>query len=216
MATSIASGTVTSFSSGVNTNNQGTVTVDETDEIMPVVDRNFTSANFSIGQEVTFTITTDDNGNSIASGVQVAPTGQNVTITTSSSNPITANMGDVYTIKGKGTVVSGNISINGGKVIVDQNAVIQPAAGAGITVSGGVMVARGSGQVTGTVININQGGSLKAVNGGSITNSNISINQGGRMIAGNANGPGTIAGTISITGVRGVRVAEDGTSSITG
>ena len=130
------------------------------------------------------------------------------TISSSSSNPITANVGDIYTITGASTVVSGAITINGGKVIVDQNAQISPPTPVNVTADG-IIVARGGGQVTGGVV-INTGGSMKVVKNGQVTGT-VGINQGGRMLVGNGDGPGTINGSISITGIRDITVNPNST-----
>ena len=77
------------------------------------------------------------------------------------------------------------------------------------------MVVKGGGQVTGNGgVVINSGGNLKVVGGGVVGNGSVIINGAGRMIVGNADGPGLVSGAISITGIRGIKVADN--SSITG
>jgi len=220
MATSMAgSGTVASIftSRGV----YGTINVDdETDDVLNVTDPTFTSPTYTVGEWVSFTINTDDNGVSTISGVSaLATTGPIPPITGNYTADIVALPGQVYTITGAGTIASGNLTINGGKVIVEKNAQVTPPTGSTIAVNGGIMVARGGGKITGNAIGINAGGSMKAVNGGSVTGNSIGVNNGGRMIAGNKNGAGTIAttpGTLTIQGIRALRVANDGTSAING
>lgn len=225
MATSMkGAGTVNSIAAPGTSVFQGTINVDdESDDVLNVFDTNFTSANFTLGEWVQFTINTDDNSNSSISGVSALATGKPIPpITSSTTADITANMGQVVRITGAGTIASGNITINGGKVVVDGGAQIGPLPGGAavsINVSGGIIVAKGGGSIVNGGIVINQGGSMKAVNGGSISGGGMGINQAGRIIAGNATGPGTISavsGTLSIQGVvRGINVAEDGRSSFT-
>jgi hypothetical protein len=191
----------------------GTVTVDETNEVLNFSDSNFpsTGLNDTTNTACTFDIVDDVNnpGQSIANNLKqlVAAAPQN--ITGPYTGNITANVGDVYTISTAKGVVNGNITINGGKVIVEQNAVINGS----VNVSGdGIIVAKGGGQIRGN-IGINTGGSLKVVNNGTIKG-NIGINQAGRMIVGNANGPGFITGTVDIQKIRKFDVSAG--STITG
>jgi hypothetical protein len=190
----------------------GQVQQDETGETFPFSGQDLTG--LSVNSIVSFTLNTDRDDNTTASMLTLLTMNPPQTIKDSVSENITAVLGDVITIT-KGATLSGSVTINGGKVIVDPNSSIS----GGVTVNGGIIVARG-GQVGGGMININNGGSIKAVGGGSISGNGIVINQGGRMIAGNSNGTGIIATatgtTISIQGIRRITVADDGTSAING
>ena len=199
----------------------GQVQLDETGEVMLFNDPNFPNTGLTASaptNSCTFTINQappiqGQPPQYLATTLAVAPPIRQQTISASSTADVSAIVGDVITILGKGTVVSGNITINGGKIIVDQNAQVSPSGGV-ITVGGdGIIVAKGGGQVRGGNININTGGSMKVVKGGNVTGG-ISINQGGRLIVGNADGTGSIDGTITIRSIRGFDITAG--SVITG
>jgi hypothetical protein len=188
----------------------GQVQQDETGDIFNFSDPNFPNTGLSVNSICSFTLSTSPKGTTIASSLAALTMNPPQVINTSVSENITAILGDVITIT-KGAVLTGNVTINGGKVIVDQSAQIQGSVN---VTADGIIVARGGGQVNGNSIGINSGGSMKVINGGSVTGNSIGINQGGRMIIGNSNGPGTITGPISITGIRDISVTPD--SSIIG
>jgi hypothetical protein len=138
-----------------------------------------------------------------AINIAVAPPLNFVPPITGPSGSITAGPNDVYTITGTGAVVTGNVVINGGRVIVDAGAQVNGPVN---VTADGIIVARGNGtQVTGNVT-INSGGSLKVVKTAVVTGT-IGINGGGRMIAGDTTGPGTITGLVDIAGIRKVDIS---------
>jgi hypothetical protein len=187
----------------------GQVQQDETGEIFTFSDRNFSNLGLKVNDPCTFDLFLSISGTYTAENLQpfVASPPQN--ITGPYTGDITANVGDVYTISSAAAVVTGNITINGGKVIVDQNAQVNGT----VNVSAdGIIIARGGGQVKGGVT-MSTGGSLKVVNKGKITG-NITMSQAGRMIVGNANGPGFITGTVDIQKIRRFDITAG--SSITG
>ncbi|HXD92308.1 MAG TPA: hypothetical protein VNX01_03805 [Bacteroidia bacterium] len=189
----------------------GQVQQDETGDIFQFTDPNFPNTGLALNAQCTFDIVTSpkDPTLSYATNLQPLVLSPPQSITGPYTGNITANVGDVYTISTAAAVVTGNVTINGGKVIVDQNAQINGS----INVSGdGIMVARGGGQVKGGVV-MSSGGSLKVVNKGKVTG-NISVSQAGRMIVGNANGPGFITGTVDIQKIRAFDITAG--SSITG
>jgi hypothetical protein len=189
----------------------GKLQQDETLDVFPFQDPNFLNTGLIIGSPCTFDLITDPNDPTAYIAVNLQPlvlaAPQN--ITGPYTGNITANVGDVYTISSAAAIVTGNVTINGGKVIVEQNAQLNGA----VNVSGdGIIVARGGGQVKGGVT-MSSGGSLKVVNKGKITGS-ITMSQAGRMIVGNDNGPGFIAGTVDIVKIRRFDITAG--SSITG
>jgi hypothetical protein len=189
----------------------GKVQQDETGDIFGFQDPNFPNTGLVAGNACTFDLITDPNDptSTIATNLQPLVLAPPQNITGPYTGNITANVGDVYTISTAAAVVTGNVTINGGKVIVDQNAQINGA----VNVSAdGIIVARGGGQVKGGVT-MSTGGSLKVVNKGKITG-NITMSQAGRMIVGNANGPGFITGTVDIQKIRAFDITAG--SSITG
>ncbi len=196
----------------------GQVQVDETGETLPFNDPNFPSSGLSAtapNNAALFAIDAaadQETAQYYATGLKQAPPVNKVSISSSSSANVTANVGDVITISGSGTIVSGDININGGKIIIDQ-AQVSPTSGVVNVTADGIIVARNGGQVTNGNININTGGSMKVVNNGQVTGT-VVISQAGRMIVGNANGPGIITGTIDIKGIRAIDIS--GGSVITG
>jgi hypothetical protein len=189
----------------------GKVKQDETGDVFAFQDPNFLNTGLVVGSPCTFDLIPDPNnpGLSIAQNLQLLVLAPPQNITGPYTGNITANVGDVYTISSAAAIVTGNVTINGGKVIVDQNAQINGV----VNVSAdGIIVARGGGQVKGGVT-MSTGGSLKVVNKGKITG-NITMSQAGRMIVGNENGPGFINGTVDIQRIRAFDITAG--SSITG
>jgi hypothetical protein len=198
----------------------GQVQVDETGETIAFNDANFPNTGLTAtapNNSCTFDIdlVPQTNRGSVAqyyaTNMQVAPPPRNQSITSAVTQDITALVGDIITISTAAAVVTGNITINGGKVIVDQDAQIT----GNVTVnSDGIFVARNKGKIMGS-IGINSGGSLKVVNKGKIVG-NIGISQGGRMIIGNQNGGGIVTGAISIASIRSVSITADSTINCPG
>ncbi len=117
---------------------------------------------------------------------------------------LVANAGDVITIKSAAAIITGSVTINGGQVNLNNNASITQ----GVTVNAnGVFVARTGGQVTGGVV-VQSGGSLKVVNGGKITGG-VVVQSGQRLQIGNKNGPGSISGSVDISGVNSFHMTSD-------
>lgn len=207
----MANGTVTSFNNNSTDPTiiyYGTVT-DLMGDIYNVTDPGFNNSNFSIGGTATFSITTvvDAEGNFTAFGVKPgAPAPPPTTITGPYTGDITANIGDVYTVTGKEAVVTGNLIINGGTIIVEQQAQVN---GTSHQISqGGVMFTRKGGNTNGN-ISINTGGCMKVVNNGTVRG-NIGINAAGKIMIGNQNGPGFITGTLDVQGgLRAMQVSPD-------
>jgi hypothetical protein len=189
----------------------GKVKQDETEDIFGFQDKNFPNTNLVAGNPCTFDLITDpnDSTSTIATNLQPLVVIPPKNITGPYTGNITANVGDVYTISTANGVVTGDITINGGKVIVEQNALINGAVNVN---ADGIIVARGGGQIKGGVI-MSTGGNLKVVNKGQIKG-NITMSQAGRMIVGNANGPGFITGTVDIQKIRRFDITAG--SSITG
>ncbi|HXU27052.1 MAG TPA: polymer-forming cytoskeletal protein [Bacteroidia bacterium] len=189
----------------------GQVQQDETGDIFDFSDQSFSGTNLQPNDHCTFVLGPNPHNPAgmLATNLQPLVPLPPQNITGPYTGNITANVGDVYTISSAAAVVTGNVTINGGKVIVEQNGQINGA----VDVSGdGIIVARGGGQVKGGVT-MSTGGSLKVVNKGKI-NGNITMSQAGRMIVGNANGPGFINGTIDIQKIRSFDVTAG--SIITG
>ncbi|MFI5140842.1 MAG: hypothetical protein ACHQII_00675 [Bacteroidia bacterium] len=189
----------------------GKVQQDETLDIFGFQDSNFPNTKLVVGSHCTFDLVPypADPTALIATNLQPLILAAPQNITGPYTGDITANVGDVYTISSAAAIVNGNVTINGGKVIVEQNAQLNGA----VNVSAdGIMVARGGGQVKGGVT-MSTGGSLKVVNKGKITG-NITMSQAGRMIVGNDNGPGFITGTVDIQKIRRFDITAG--SSITG
>lgn len=196
----------------------GQVQVDETGETLPFNDPNFPNTGLTATAPTnacTFDILEEPVSPTslsvilyYATNMQIAPVVNNVSIS-GSSGAITANVGDIYTISSAAAIVTGAVTINGGKVIVDQNATINGAVTIG---ADGILVARGKGKVNGAII-VNTGGSMKVVNNGHVAGT-VVASQAGRMIIGNDNGPGSITGTITIQKIRSFIVTAG--STITG
>jgi len=206
----MATGIVYSITPG-NPPTSGQVQQDETGDVFTFSDQSFPSTNLKVNDTCTFVLGPDpqDPTSTVASNLQPLVPAPPQNITGPYTGNITANVGDVYTISTAKGVVTGDITINGGKVVVDQNALINGA----VNVSGdGIIVAKGGGQVKGGVT-MSTGGSLKVVNKGKI-NGNITMSQAGRMIVGNDNGPGFINGAVDIQKIRGFDITAG--SVITG
>ncbi|HTA61611.1 MAG TPA: hypothetical protein VK835_04115 [Bacteroidia bacterium] len=187
----------------------GQVQQDSTDPttpgpIYPFNDNNFPSLNLEDGEKCFFDLT-DKN---VAINLRAFTNTQ--TITGPYTGDLVANSGDVITIKTAAAVINGSITINGGQVNLNNNASI--AKGTPVNVNAnGVLVARTGGQVNGGVI-MNSGGSLKVVNGGKVLGG-VVANSGNRLQVGNKKGPGSISGTLSITGIQDFNMTSG--SSIT-
>lgn len=186
----------------------GSVQQDETGDIYSFQDTNFPNTGLNVGDACTFDIVQSpkDPTSFFATNLQRLVATPPKNITGPFTGDITSNVGDVYTISGSTAVVTGNIIINGGKVIVEQDAQVHATSAHSIT-NDGVFVARKGGTVNGT-IGINSGGNLKVVNKGNVVG-NINVNQAGRIMVGNQNGPGYVTGTLDIQGLRDLRVTPD-------
>ena len=194
----------------------GQVQVDETGEVMGFNDPNFPSTGLTItppNNSCTFDIvaqTVTPPGSRIpvviysATNLAVAPAPRTQTISGPVTQDVTALVGDIITITGAAAIVTGNLVINGGKIIIDQDAQV---TGSGSVNSDGILVARGKGKVMGGII-VNSGGNLKVVNKGKVVGG-IIVNSGGRMIVGNGNGGGIISGAITIQSIRNVSITAD-------
>ena len=188
----------------------GQVQQDETGEIFNFSDPNFPNTGLAVNSPCTFDIVLNIKSHlSEATNLQPLVLAPPQNITGPYTGDITANVGDIYTISSAAAIVTGNVTINGGKVIVEQNAQVNGAVNVS---SDGIIVARGGGQVKGGVT-MSTGGSLKVVNKGKI-NGSVTMSQAGRMIVGNDNGPGFIAGTVDIQSIRRFDITAG--SSITG
>lgn len=186
---------------------QGTVEVDETGEILNFEDENFSTTGLREGSACTFDLRTvqgrDGSIITLASNLQ-AVTVVESPITGAYTGDITANVGQTYLIKSASGVVTGNININGGKVIVADSAQIT----GDVTVNNdGTFVARKNGVIKGSIL-VNSGGNLKVVNGG-LVKGNINVTAGGRLIVGNDNGGGTINGSVSIQKIRKIEITNN-------
>ncbi len=193
----------------------GQVQQDETNDVFNFTGQDLTGLGLTTtapNNSCKFQISTQVVENKIigtyASNLIAAPPLNYVTVS-GPSGSITANEDDVYTISSKAGVVSGSVVINGGKVIVEQNAQINGPVN---VTADGMLVARGGAQVVGNVT-INSGGSLKVVKTG-VVNGSVGINGGGRLMVGNADGIGTITGLVDIAGIRRVDISAG--SVITG
>ena len=196
----------------------GQVQVDETGEILLFNDPNFPNTGLSPtppNNACTFEVDQSppqpgQPAQYFATNLAVAPASNIQIIDKSVAQDITASRGQVFKIT-KGATLTGSVIINGGKVVVDQNSTINGSINVN---SGGIMVAKSGGQVMGNGgVIINSGGSLKVVGGGKVNNGSIIINGAGRMIVGDNSGPGAISGTMNITGIRGIKVADNSTIS---
>lgn len=186
----------------------GQVQQDETGDIFNFLDPNFPNAGLKLNDSCTFDLAQSPKDPTvyIASNLQVLVLAAPKNIIAPYTGNITANVGDVYTISGAAAIVTGDIIINGGKVIVEQSAQVNGAKIHQITMDG-VFVTRKGGQVNGN-ININTGGNLKVINKGNVVG-NINVNQAGRIMVGNQNGPGFVTGTLDIQGLRVMQVTPD-------
>jgi hypothetical protein len=189
----------------------GTVEADETGEIISFEDPNFPATGLIEGDVCTFDVNMVPARDGTLTPIAINLAKVTVVespITGPFTGDITANAGQTFLIKSAAGVVTGNININGGKVIVADSAQIN----GNVSVNDGVFVARKSGGVKGSIL-INGGGSLKVVNGG-VIKGNINITAGARLIIGNDNGGGTINGSLSIQKIRKIDITS--TSKING
>ncbi|HXB40775.1 MAG TPA: hypothetical protein VNZ49_09550 [Bacteroidia bacterium] len=200
----MATGIVLDFTSDLH--NAGHVKVDETGEILPYSDRNFPNTGLNLNDPCTFDIFPDpmNPGSYVATNLQKIGVVPPTNITQPFNGNVTSNPGDVITISGAAAVVTGNLIINGGKIIVEQSAQVN---GNAHQLNDGALVARQGGLIKGG-INVDNGGNLKVVNKGKIVGP-INVNMGGRMIVGNDNGPGFITGTIDILKIRRFDITGD-------
>ena len=201
----MATGIVLSIDAAGDT---GSVQVDETNEILPFRDSAFPSSGLAVNSPCTFTVETDPANPKLFYATNLkglaVPVPPPTTITGPFTGDVTVNAGEVATITGAAAIVNGNLILNGGKIIVEQNAQV---TGTLHTITDGILVVRKGGQIKGSV-GIESGGSLKVVNKGQVKG-NIAINQAGRVIIGNENGPGFINGTIDIFRIRKFSVTID-------
>ncbi len=182
----------------------GQVQQDETGDIFNFSDPGFPTSGLTLNSSCSFTLTPSPKDDTvfIASGLGPAPVPRLQDITASVTQDITAQLGDVITIKNS-AVLTGTVTINGGKVVVDQNATISGAINVN---SNGIVVAKGGGTISGGIA-ISTGGNMKVVNQGNVTGS-IVANGAGVIIVGNKNGPGFITGNIDVSGgLRAMRVS---------
>jgi len=196
----------------------GQVQVDETGETLPFNDPNFPKTGITPNAPTnacTFDILGQVTPKGIlyyAANLQAAGAPTTKTINGPFTGDLSAPIGTVIVITSAAAIVTGNINVSGGKVVVDASAQVN----GNITVdTDGIVAVKGKGTIKGG-ITLNTGGNLKVVNKGKIMGG-IVITQAGRVMIGNNNGPGFINSPTDIDGkIRHFSITADSSINCNG